>query len=298
MILSILAAIIGQVVLLYPQGQASDQGIVENGVQITAGPGDVNGLSGFEIVNPESGNVRNVSDSARMYLYIPRRCNGQMVIICPGGGYGNLAVQHEGHKVAKWMNKRGIAAAVLYYRLPNGHHSVPFTDVQNAFRYCRYHASEWGVSTIGVMGFSAGGHLAASASTLYVDECTRPDFSVLIYPVISSDERTKHSGTFANLTGNNPELMEYYSLEKRVTADTPPAFMALSGNDSVRPENSMQYFRRLRDFGVSAELYILPQGKHGWGFKDKDKDSLLPEYRALFYNAMETFFKTLNTKTK
>lgn len=287
----------GQMVLLYPQGQAVDKGIVENGVEITLGPGDVNGITEPEWVNPESGNVRNVSDSARMYLYIPRRCNGQMVIICPGGGYGNLAVQHEGHLVAKWMNKRGIAAAVLYYRLPNHHHGVPLTDVQNAFRYCRYHAAQWGVSSIGVMGFSAGGHLAASASTLYVDEMTRPDFSVLIYPVISSDERTKHSGTFSNLTGDDPELMAYYSLDRRVTADTPPAFMALSGNDSVKPENSMLYFKGLREAGVSAELYIIPQGKHGWGFKGPEKDSLQPEYRALFYDALETFFKTLHKKT-
>ena len=194
------------------------------------------------------------------------------------------------------MGKHGIATAVLYYRMPNGHHSVPLTDVQNAFRYCRHHAAEWGVKTIGVMGFSAGGHLAASASTLYVDEITRPDFSVLIYPVISADERHKHSGTFSNLTADNPGLMEYYSLEKRITGDTPPAFLALSCNDTVKAENSMKYVLGLRDAGVRGELYILPQGKHGWGFKAPDKDHLYPEYRALLYNALETFLETLDRK--
>ena len=124
-----------------------------------------------------------------------------MVISCPGGSYYNLSTWNEGVYLAKWMNDRGIACAVVKYRLPNGHWKVPLQDVQNAFRYCRFHAKEWGVSQIGVIGFSAGGHLASTVSTMYVDAVTKPDFSILIYPVISFSENVTHKGTKDNLIG-------------------------------------------------------------------------------------------------
>ena len=126
---------------------------------------------------------------------------GDKSTFVPGGGYTNLAMRHEGYWVAEWLNERGIAACILVYRMPRGtHHQAPIIDVQNAFRYCRHHAPEWGVRQIGVMGFSAGGHLAACASTLYVDEVTRPDFSILVYPVITFDETVKKKGTLEQMT--------------------------------------------------------------------------------------------------
>jgi len=293
MLLSILAALVGQVVLLYPQGQSTDCGIIENGIHITQGPLESSGNEGFEFENPETGNVRNVTDSARICIFLPEKRNGQMVIVCPGGGYGNLAVRHEGYQVAEWMAERGIATAVLFYRMPNGHNMIPLTDVQNAFRYCRYHAGEWGICSIGVMGFSAGGHLAASASVHYADSITRPDFSILIYPVISSGV-SMHRGTFQNLTNGDAGAIEKFSLEKHVTSRTPAAFLALSTNDPVHPDNSISYYQALKKENVTAELLILPDGGHGWGFKSPDRDKLSPESRAVFSAALEAFLKGLS----
>lgn len=293
MLLSILAALVGQVVLLYPQGQNVNKGIVENGIEITQGPFASSENSGFEFENPQTGNVRNVTDSARICIFLPEKRNGQMVIVCPGGGYGNLAVRHEGYQVAEWMAERGIATAVLFYRMPNGHNMVPLTDVQNAFRYCRHHSREWGVNSIGVMGFSAGGHLAASASVHFTDNVTRPDFSILIYPVISSGISI-HRGTFQNLTNGEPEASEKFSLEKHVSAQTPTAFLALSTDDPIHPDNSILYYQALKKENVTAELLILPDGGHGWGFRSPDRDKLTPESRAVFSKALEAYLKNLN----
>ena len=143
-----------------------------------------NGLEGAEKIKP-NGNLGNISNLARFDLYFPKKPNGQMVVVCPGGGYGIVSSYNEGLYVADWMLSKGITVAVVKYRLPNGNRYIPLTDVQNTFRYCRKHAEEWGVKQIGVMGFSAGGHLAASVTNLWNDDITRPDFSVLIYPVIS-----------------------------------------------------------------------------------------------------------------
>ncbi len=163
---------------LYPEGQKVNKGIEENGKTITLGPGESN-----KIAEPEemkaSGTMSKVGDNARIDIYLPKKPNGQMIVVCPGGGYKNLSTFNEGAYVADWLVKRGISVCVVKYRLPNGHWNVPLNDVQNAFRYCRAHAQEWGVNQIGVMGFSAGGHLAASASTLFVDTVTRPDCSHL-----------------------------------------------------------------------------------------------------------------------
>ena len=148
-----------------------------------------NGLTGPETIN-ESGHLINVSDLARMDLYFPENPNGQMVLVCPGGGYVKVSTFGEGQYVADWMLSKGITVAVLKYRLPAGHWNVPLEDVHNAFRYCRANAGKWSIRQIGVIGFSAGGHLAACASNLYVDAFTRPDFSILIYPVISLSEST------------------------------------------------------------------------------------------------------------
>ena len=276
-------------VKLYPQGQNVDAGIVENGRQITLGPGESNGLEGG---NREVREKRwgNIGDDAYFDLYIPKNCNGEMIVICPGGGYSYCASEGEGSMVADWCLKNGIAAAVVLYRMPNGHPNVPLTDIQNVFRYCRAHAAEWGVRKIGVMGFSAGGHLAAMTSTLFVDETTRPDFSVLIYPVISLDEFVTHAGTRSNLLGQRQTAqgVKAYSLDTRVGPNTPPAILYCSADDNaVAPENSIRYFRALQQNGVTGELHIMTSGGHGWGFgtvENSGRDSIGEAQRADFFS--------------
>lgn len=244
-----------------------------------------NGLEGPERIKP-SGNIGNISANARFDLYFPKKPNGQMVVVCPGGGYGIVSSYNEGVYVAEWMLSKGITVAVVKYRMPDGHWEVPLTDVQNTFRYCRAHASEWGVDQIGVMGFSAGGHLAASATNLFTDDVTRPDFSILIYPVITFGIET-HGGTKKALIGPKEkwddrsktvavweeDMTEYgklvakYSLENQVTEKTPVSFIAhCTDDDAVPVENSIMYYRKLVSNGLDAEMHIFPRGGHGWGF--------------------------------
>lgn len=276
-------------VLLYPKGQNQDIGIVENGEALTLGPGESNGITEKETRN-RYGNISLVGDNARMEFYFPEKPNGQMVVVCPGGGYSTVCAIKEGEDVAKWMNRRGIAVCVVVYRLPNGHHSVPLTDVQNAFRYCRRHSKEWGISQIGIMGFSAGGHLAASASVFFTDNVTRPDFSVLVYPVIDLDH---HEGTRKELVGENAALKERYSLENQVTPTTPRTFLALCQDDKVvNPKSSLMYYNSLLEKGIKAEMYLFPDGGHGWGFLNEElagrKDGL-GDYREIFGECLERF---------
>ncbi len=301
--------------LLYPEGQSVDKGIVENGVAVTLGPGEANGLSGRIETQNDWGDIANISDSARIEIYLPKKPNGQMIVACPGGGYMYVSAFNEGAYVADYFTKQGIAVCVVNYRLPNGHWQVPLTDVQNAFRYCRAHADEWGIRQIGVIGFSAGGHLAASASTLFVDDVTRPDFSILVYPVITTDPEFTHQGSIDNLIGSGQKwldeslpyaeyqknkaqyeaLMERYSLEKQVSDNTPPTLLALSSNDGlVVPENSISYFQALLAHKVSAQIYIFPGGGHGWGFHTSEfgRDGL-GSYRKPFFSAIDTWLSEI-----
>lgn len=283
-------------IMLYPEGQRVDRGVIEDGIAVTNGPGIANDVDTTEFFWEADGSLNFISDRARVEIYLPEKHNGQMIVMCPGGGYGELTKRYEGDYVAQTLTARGYCVAVVCYRLPTGHHTIPLTDVQNVFRYCRYHAREWGVKQIGVMGGSAGGHLAASASTLYVDEVTRPDFTILLYPVITSDGEWRHKSTFRSLTGNDPELLEYYSLEKRVTADTPPAALFHSIDDKgVKPENSIRYYNALRNVGVRAELYIFPCGGHGWAFTTMEtagRDKL-GAYRKVFFDALYCFLDSV-----
>ena len=222
-------------------------------------------------------------------VYKPAQPNAQRsaVIICPGGGYRILASGHEGADVAKALNNIGVTAFVLKYRLPNDtimkDKSIgPLQDVQRAFQIVRERAAEWNldIAKIGVMGFSAGGHLAATASTQYNREVIdnpkhislRPDFSVLIYPVISFSDALTHMGSRDNLIGKNPSsaTIAQYSNELQVTAQTPIAFLVHAADDTVVPVgNNINYYEALLKNGVLSEMLLYPHGGHGFGMNNK-----------------------------
>ena len=217
------------------------------------------------------------------------KANGTAIIICPGGGYQINAASHEGTDVAKKFNEMGIAAFVLKYRIPDDRTMVskeigPLQDAQQAISIVRKHAAEWGIQRIGIMGFSAGGHLAASAATHYnqpvlpdtQNENLRPDFQILIYPVISFQDNLTHMGSRNNLIGENPtqKKKDEYSNELKVTAQTPPAFIVHASDDGgVKPQNSIAYYLALLQNKVPAELHIYQNGGHGFGmYLPKSKD--------------------------
>ena len=207
---------------------------------------------------------------------------GTAVVICPGGGYGNLAMNHEGTQIAEWFNSFGVTAAILDYRhRGKGYgHPNPMLDVQRAIRIIRANAGTWNVDStkIGVMGFSAGGHLASTAAVHFGDHplpvddidkmSCRPDFAILCYPVILFDAAQTHRGSVRNLLGDNlsPELIEFYSSEKQVSDKTPPVFQFSTDEDTgVLPENSVEFFLALRKHKVPTELHIYQKGRHGLG---------------------------------
>ncbi len=215
------------------------------------------------------------------------KANGCGVVVCPGGGYGHLALGHEGRDVAAWFNSHGVAAFVLKYRIGKRYqHPAPLQDVQRGIRIVRSRAKEFGVdpNRIGVMGFSAGGHLASTAATHFDDGQTdsddpiqhascRPDFAILVYPVISFTTPFTHRGSMRNLLGENPDakLVESLSNEKQITAQTPPTFlMHTSGDTGVPSENSVMFYLGLRKAGVPAELHIYEKGRHGFGLAPND----------------------------
>jgi acetyl esterase/lipase len=234
------------------------------------------------------------SDVPTLTAYLPRTmaASTPAVIICPGGGYRNLASNHEGRQVANYFNSLGMAAFVLRYRLgPRYHHPIELGDAQRAIRLLRARAPTWQLdpSRIGVVGFSAGGHLAMSASTLFdagdrnasdpIDRVgSRPDFAVLGYPVISMVAPWTHRGSKQNLLGDAPDenLAQKLSGELAVTKDTPPTFIFHTADDAVVPvENSVQYFLALRQAGVPAEMHVFEKGPHGVGLAN-DNAALSP----------------------
>jgi len=252
----------------------------------------VPGLKGAQIPEDSqmSGGITRVKDITQpeLIVYQPKiKTSDASVIICPGGGYGILAIDHEGYEIAQWFNDRGLTAFVLKYRLPQDElfenaEIRPLQDAQQAFRIVRKDATKYGISPdkIGIMGFSAGGHLASTASTHFnsqVGEITdaaisvRPDFSLLIYPVITFDKVNTHSGTRDNLVGLNPtaEQIELYSNELHVTAETPPTFLISTTDDGVSPENSILYFEACRKNKVPVEIHIYEKGGHGYALKKK-----------------------------
>jgi acetyl esterase/lipase len=215
--------------------------------------------------------VPEAVDKPTIYVHLPteEKRNGAAVVICPGGGYGGLSMESEGHATARWLNEFGVAGIVLKYRLPgkNGNtHDMPLADAHAAIRLVRQHAAEWKIDPkrVGVMGYSAGGHLASTAGTHY-DAETRPDFLLLIYPVITMGEFT-HGGSKHNLLGKDPspELVKLYSNELQVTKDTPPTFLAHASDDrGVNVRNSVDFYLALYRNGVPAELHVYEVGNHG-----------------------------------
>jgi len=214
---------------------------------------------------------------------------GAAVVICPGGGYGMLAYGHEGTQVARWLNSLGVTGFVLRYRHSPHRHPIPLGDAQRAVRIVRHRSKEWNVDPgrIGILGFSAGGHLAASAATHFdggkagapdpIDRAScRPDFAILIYPVISMKKGVTHNGSRNNLLGRDPDekLVTLMSNELQVTAETPPAFLVHATSDRGVPiANSKLFHEACRKAGVPSELRIYKQGGHGFGLGRKGHDS-------------------------
>ncbi len=229
------------------------------------------------------------ADKPTLTVYLPpaEKATGAAVVICPGGGYAHLAVEKEGTAVARWLNSLGVAGFVLQYRIaPRYRHPAPLQDAGRAIRTVRARAGEWRLERdrIGIMGFSAGGHLASTAGTHFdvgnssADDpvervSSRPDFLILCYPVITFTEPTMHRGSRRNLIGENPdpELIESLSNEKQVTPQTPPTFLFHTDADKgVPPENSLLFYIALRKAGVPAEMHIYQPGPHGVGLAPAD----------------------------
>jgi len=241
--------------------------------------------------------VFRVSDPELIVFPAPEdKANGTAIIICPGGGYHILAIDHEGHNIAKWLNKLGITAFVLKYRLPSDmimkdKETGPLQDAIQAMRIVRGDAEKWGIKPdkIGIMGFSAGGHLASTLSTHYdikLYNCkntvsARPDFSILVYPVISMEKSITHIGSRTNLLGKNPtdDKVKNFSNDQMVNEKTPPAFLIHAADDKAVPvQNSINYFTALNKYGIPAEIHIYEKGGHGFGIKNlKDTTAYWPK---------------------
>ncbi|MEE1070536.1 MAG: alpha/beta hydrolase [Paludibacteraceae bacterium] len=193
------------------------------------------------------------------------------LLSCPGGGYSYTSIVNEGLNVAKYFVPRGYAVVVLKYRLPNGHENIPLSDAIRAMEILRDSATVWGLNPqkIGVIGFSAGGHLAASLVTKYTSAKSRPNFGLLVYPVISFDKNVYHGGSCRQLLGEEPtaEQIENWSLDKQVTETTPPCWLIACQDDPTVPvENSIRFYQALTAKKVPATMLLVPTGGHGWGF--------------------------------
>lgn len=243
---------------------------------------------------PESAPIEGPRPEIHLHLPEGGVTSGTVVVICPGGGYRGVVMSYEGHDVARWWNERGAAALVLRYRVfPHAHQPAPLQDASRAIRWARAHAGQygWKADRIGVMGFSAGGHLAGSAAVLslpaqadHADALerldSRPDFAVLVYPVISMQDGVTHQGSRRNLLGEQPtqDEMDAWSLEKQVKPGLPPFFLLHTSTDTVvLPENSVRLYQALVKHQVPAELHIYRGGPHGVGLDRNPLTARWPE---------------------
>ena len=226
---------------------------------------------------------------ANMVGYLPQNATGRAIVDCPGGGYSHLSMQNEGHDWAEWFNRQGIAYFVLTYRMPNGDRTIPMSDAQQAIRIVRDSAKVWGINPedVGIMGFSAGGHLASTVSTHSEYDC-RPNFSILFYPVISMNERETHKGSVNGFLGqakSDKQLVREFSNQNAVRRHlTPPAIILLANDDRAVPPvtNGIAYYSAMRNAGNSCALHVYPTGGHGFGFRSNFKyhDQMLGDLAA------------------
>ncbi|MBX3740707.1 MAG: alpha/beta hydrolase [Akkermansiaceae bacterium] len=250
----------------------------------TEAPGDPQRAAGSEKAN-DHGHLSQI-EAPQYQTYLPEKdkATGAAVVILPGGGYGIVAIQHEGHELAKWFAERGVVGVVVKYRVPN-QFPTPFLDARRAIRTVRANADAWGVDPkkVGIMGFSAGGHLASLCTTRFNDTfpeqenrdeidklSARPDFSMLIYPVISMGP-VGHGGSRKNLLGPEPtpEQIEKYSTEKAVTPETPPVFLLSTADDAVDCRNSLSFAAACKENKVPVTLHLFETGGHGYGLHGK-----------------------------
>lgn len=215
----------------------------------------------------------DTADTARVRVFLPaeKKATGRAVVICPGGGYQHLAMNHEGYDWASFYNNMGIAAVVLKYRMPHGNCEVPIADVEEAMRLVRRNAKTWNISAdnVGIMGSSAGGHLASTLATHGAKD-VKPDFQILFYPVITMMQGFGHQGSHDNFLGKDAKKKEEkeYSSDLQVTRLTPRAFIALSDDDRTVPAaNGVNYYFELYRHDVPASLHVYPSGGHGWGIR-------------------------------
>jgi acetyl esterase/lipase len=280
----LLLVILCNIVLKHSHAQQTDS------IPLYAGaiPYSKSGHSIVETIEHRPGGIDILSGVTVPYLKLflppPEKRNGTMVIICPGGGYYVLANKHEGTDIALWFNSLGVSAAVLHYRLPDARAMeqpsiVPITDLQQAIRLIRQRASEWQINPerVGVMGFSAGGHLASTAAVRFGSpiDGLRPDFVILIYPVISMRSQFGRSGSREALLGKNPDsqTIDNFSNELLVSAQTPPTFLIHTTDDPLDVQHSIAFYTALKAHGVAAEMHLFAKGGHGYGMA---ADSNLP----------------------
>lgn len=217
-----------------------------------------------------------------VYPAFSEKNEGKAILICPGGGYSHLAMQHEGYDFASWLAENGVTAIVLKYRMPKQDFQIPLSDAKKAMIIIRENAEKWNIepNKVGVMGFSAGGHLASTLLT-HFDPDSRPDFGVLFYPVITMEDRYTHQGSKNNLLGASPdkELVENFSNEKQVKPNTPSVLLFHSDDDKAVPvENSLLFYEALRKNNIPASIHVFPTGGHGWGFRsDFDYHELMKD---------------------
>ncbi len=245
--------------------------LAQTSFDIDLWPNGLPNSNGIDKTQPFDDIKRNFKPSIKVYLPAADKANGKAVVCCPGGGYAGLAIGHEGHEWAEYFTNQGIALIVLKYRMPHGNTQVPISDANEAIRLTREKAKEWNIDPdkIGIMGSSAGGHLASTIATHNPAE-TRPNFQILFYPVISMKKDLTHGGSRHGLLGENPnyDQVKLYSNELQVSASTPKAIILVStGDDVVKVENSLLYYQALVEAGVSASLHVYPNGGHGWGFR-------------------------------
>lgn len=215
----------------------------------------------------------NPKDTAWVKVFLPEKSKttGRAIVICPGGGYQHLAMEHEGTDWAPVFNNMGIAAIVLHYRMPHGDHRIPIEDAEQAMRLVRHNAKAWGINPndVGIMGSSAGGHLASTIAT-HAESDAKPNFQILFYPVITMDPAFTHQGSHDNLLGKKAKKKQemLYSNDTQVNRTTPRAWIALSDDDTVvLPANGFNYYFECYRHDVEASLHVYPSGGHGWGIR-------------------------------